>query len=151
MAHSWGRPGYISRARRILRVVAALANLPHRDGMVFRRASRRRKDDAVVWGEAYADRRRRYGGQIKRGWEVALRRAELDPELTPHDLRHTWPSWHYALHKNLILLQQEGGWSSVTLVTRYAHLLPVGHEAAIHNFWAIAGACINQSQMVTWR
>jgi integrase len=50
-----------------------------------------------------------------------LKRGGLNPEFTPHDLRHTWASWHYALHKDLIRLQQDGGWSTITLVTRYAH------------------------------
>jgi hypothetical protein len=32
-----------------------------------------------------------------------------------------WATWHYALHKDLIRLQQEGGWSAIILLTRYAH------------------------------
>jgi hypothetical protein len=31
-------------------------------------------------------RGREFGGQIKTAWRGALRRAALDPELTPHDL-----------------------------------------------------------------
>jgi integrase len=111
------------------RVVATLANLPHRAGPVIRRAD----------GEPYADRRREGGGQIKTAWKATLRRAKLDPELTPHDLRHSWASWHYALHRDLLLLKIEGGWSSVTLCERYAHLLPVGQEAAIRAFWHLSG------------
>lgn len=116
------------------RVVAALANLPHREGAVFQWQTRRRKDGTTKAVSAYVDRERRYGGHIKTGFAGALRRAALDPELTPHGLRHTWASWHYALHKDLIRLQLEGGWSSITLVTRYAHLMPAGHEAAIRQF-----------------
>jgi integrase len=106
------------------RVVAALANLAHREGPVFLSDK----------GRPYADRRGAYGGQIKKGWSGALRRTSLDPKLTPHDLRHTWASWHYAVHRDLLALKVEGGWSSVTLVERYAHLLPAGHEAAIMHF-----------------
>ena len=62
------------------------------------------------------DRDRRSGGQIKTAWHGAIRRAGLNPELTPHDLRHTWASWHYALNRDLLALKQEGGWSSVLLV-----------------------------------
>ena len=113
-------------------VVVALANLPDRDGPVFRWETRRRKKDGTAGRvSAYADRGRRYGGQIKTGWAGALRRAGLDPELTPHDLRHTWASWHYALYRDLLRLKIEGGWSSVALVERYAHLLPAGQEEAI--------------------
>jgi integrase len=103
------------------RVVAALANLPHRDGPVFLSDK----------GRPYADRRGAYGGQIKTGFKGAVRRTGLDPALTVHDLRHTWASWHYAVHRDLIALQQEGGWSSVVQVTRYAHLLPQGYKEAI--------------------
>ena len=106
------------------RVVACLANLDHRNGSVIRRA-----DD-----QPYADRRREGGGQIKTAWRATLRRAHLDPALSPHDLRHTWASWHYALHRDLLALKVEGAWSSVTLVERYAHLMPQGHEAGIRRF-----------------
>jgi integrase len=86
----------------------------------------------------YADHEREYGGQIKQAWRGALARAGLagsdQPRLTPHDLRHTWASWHYALNGDLLLLQAEGAWSSVILVERYTHLLPKGHEQAIRVF-----------------
>src|SRR5262249_28082537 len=108
------------------RVVAALANLPRREGSVFL------TDD----GRPYSDRRGKGGGQIKSGWAGALRRAGLDPQLTQHDLRHTWASWHYALHRDLLRLKQDGCWSSVELVERYAHLMPEGQEAAITRFFA---------------
>jgi Phage integrase family len=85
-------------------------------------------------GRPYRDRGRVGGGQIKRAWAGALSRSGLDPELTPHDLRHTWATWHYALHKDLLSLREAGGWSTVTLVERYAHLAPAGHEKAIRRF-----------------
>jgi integrase len=110
-------------------IVAVLANLPHRDGKVFRRTDRggRVRD--------YVDRERRCGGQIKTAWAGALRRAGLGDEYNPHDLRHTWASWHYALYRDPMRLKIEGGWSSLALVERYVHLLPAGHEPAIRNFW----------------
>ena len=106
------------------RVVAALANLGHRTGPVFLRPD----------GIPYTDRERRYGGQIKTGWAGAIRRAGLAPEFTPHVCRHTWASWHYALNKDLLALKHDGGWSSVALVERYAHLLPAGNEEAIRTW-----------------
>jgi integrase len=108
-----------------LGVVAALANLGHREGPVF----------LTDKGQPYADRRGSYGGQIKTGWRLALARAGLDPELSPHDLRHTWASWQYALDRDLLRLKLEGGWSSVVLCERYAHLLPAGHQLAIQRFF----------------
>jgi len=107
------------------RVIAALESLPQREGRLFRTGR----------GVPYADHQREYGGQFKTAWEGATRRAELDPELTPHDLRHTWASWHYALYKDPLRLKQEGGWSDLSLVERYAHLLPAGHETAILEFF----------------
>ena len=108
------------------RVVAALANLPHRDGPVFRHNG----------GQAYAVRSS--GGQIHFGFGSAVARAGLNPDLTPHSCRHTWASWHYALHKDPLRLRYDGGWSTLDLVERYAHLLPAGHEAAIQKFLGLS-------------
>lgn len=145
-----GRP----RRRRVVelngRVVAALAALSFRDGPVFRWETKRptkpgrdgkvKRDGKPKRVAAYADRQREGGGQISTGWEGALRRAGLDPELTPHDLRHTWASWHYALHRDLLKLQEDGQWSkkSLDLVRRYTHLLPAGLEAEIRAFWHLS-------------
>jgi integrase len=120
------------------RVTAALAALPERDGPVFRwRTSRAKRRSA------YADRGRREGGQIKTAWRGALRRAQLD-QLTPHDLRHTWATWHYALNRDPLLLKAEGGWSSVTLVERYAHVMPKGQEGAIRAFWHLPDTSLSR-------
>lgn len=110
------------------RAVAALAGLD-RGGSdaVFRTGS----------GVAFTPHNRQGGGQIKTGWRSALRRAGLDPELTPHSCRHSFASWHYALHRDLLALRDAGGWSSVALVERYAHLMNEGQEAAIRAFWGI--------------
>ncbi len=107
------------------RAVAALAAAGDKTGAVFR----------TNHGRAFADRLRQGGGQIKTAWRGALDRAKLDPELTPHDLRHCWATWHYAVYKDLLLLKQEGGWSSVSLVERYAHLMPAGCTDEIQRFW----------------
>lgn len=111
------------------RVTASLSALPNREGRVFLSRS----------GRPYADTERQWGGQIKVGWRGAVRRAELNPNLTPHCLRHTWATWHYALKCDLLRLKQDGGWGSVALVDRYAHLMPAGHEAAIREFLGLEG------------
>jgi len=117
-----------SRRRRVVelppRVVAVLAALPHRVGSVF-------------WtdrGKPYTDRGGQYGGQIMKAWRGAIKRAGLSPEFTPHICRHTFASWHWALHKDLLALREAGGWSSVALVERYAHLMPAGHDDGIRRF-----------------
>jgi hypothetical protein len=112
------------------RVVAALGTLPHRAGPVFLSDK----------GRPYADRRGAYGGQIKKlVWRIALgwARSRADPARPAAHLG----SWHYTLNRDLLALKQEGGWSSVTLVERPAHLLPPGYDAAIRRFlgWHQAG------------
>lgn len=125
-------------------VVAALAALGHREGPVFRwetkrpqkprRDGRPKRDGNPLRIAGYADRERKGGGQIKTAWAGAIKRAALNPALTPHDLRHTWASWHYALNRDLLLLKQDGCWSSVALVERYAHLVPSSEIPAIRAF-----------------
>ncbi|OOO01516.1 MAG: Tyrosine recombinase XerC [Chromatiales bacterium USCg_Taylor] len=58
-----------------------------------------------------------------RAWRVALAKAGI-PDFTWHDLRHTWASWHVMNGTRLEELQQLGGWKTLTMVTRYAHLSP---------------------------
>ncbi|HEY2464885.1 MAG TPA: site-specific integrase [Steroidobacteraceae bacterium] len=56
-----------------------------------------------------------------RAWYGALRRAEIK-YFRWHDLRHTWASWHVQNGTPLFVLQELGGWESVEMVRRYAHL-----------------------------
>ena len=51
----------------------------------------------------------------------AVRAAEL-VGVTIHCLRHTWASRLAESSGDLLLLQQLGGWSSLSMVQRYAHL-----------------------------
>jgi len=44
------------------------------------------------------------------------------PTLRFHDLRHTWASWHVQAGTPLPVLQALGGWASLAMVQRYAHL-----------------------------
>ncbi len=93
-------------------VVAALAGLPAREGRVFPQADPR----------------------------AALRRAARVSQVPVkglHDFRHAWASWHYLLKRDLILLKEAGGWESVELVTRYAHLMPTGQEEAVRRVWGL--------------
>ena len=39
-----------------------------------------------------------------------------------HDLRHTWASWHVQSGTSLQELMELGGWSTMEMVMRYAHL-----------------------------
>lgn len=46
------------------------------------------------------------------------------PDYTPHALRHTWASWHYCVHKDILRLKADGDWSNINTVTVYAKLMP---------------------------
>lgn len=55
------------------------------------------------------------------GWHAALQRVGLEG-IRWHDLRHTWASWHVQAGTPLAALKELGGWASLTMVLRYAHL-----------------------------
>ncbi len=57
-------------------------------------------------------------------WKKAIARAGIDPAFTFHCLRHTWASWHVMAGTPLSVLQTLGGWRSLDMVQRYAHLAP---------------------------
>lgn len=136
--------------------VAAMAGLAQRTDVVFRPQRRGRIDPALPLGYRSSDAGG--GGQIRGAWATACRRAglpgkfvrvgradranektEFRPIHTPHVLRHTWATWHYAVNKDLLLLKQDGGWSSVNQVERYAHLMPAGYEDDIRRVWGLSG------------
>jgi integrase len=56
------------------------------------------------------------------GWYGARRRSGVDVRW--HDLRHTWASWHAMAGTTLRDLMDLGGWASLSMVLRYAHLSP---------------------------
>ena len=122
------------------RAVAALANLPHREGKVFRRhyGYTNWKGEQKALGEAYSDRKGVGGGQVKTAWRSMLKRAGVT-NFTPHDCRHTWATWHYAANRDIAALMELGGWSDVESVMRYTHV-NVGHLApSIAKLWGNSG------------
>ena len=54
-------------------------------------------------------------------WRKALQRAGIE-NFRWHDLRHTWASWHVQAGTPLNVLQELGGWATLEMVLRYAHL-----------------------------
>jgi integrase len=120
-------------------VITALESLSHREGPVFRTGD----------GDRYVDTKRQSGGQFGTGWAGACQRAGLPgdvrvyprsdrnqgpsyerfaPRHTPYVLRHSWASWHYRIHKDLKLLQADGGWKSQDMLDTYVHLLPEAYS-----------------------
>jgi integrase len=110
------------------RAVAALANLPHRKGHVFRPPAKRGKQPLF-----YADTGGLYGGQIASAWKGACKRAGI-ADASPHTLRHTWASWHYAMHRDLMRLKSDGDWSTVSQTERYTKLVPATMAPEIRKF-----------------
>ncbi|MBP6404066.1 MAG: site-specific integrase [Ramlibacter sp.] len=47
-----------------------------------------------------------------------------------HDLRHTFATWHRQAGTPTHELQRLGGWKTVSMVERYAHIAPEGLQAA---------------------
>ncbi|MGB1390659.1 MAG: tyrosine-type recombinase/integrase, partial [Paracoccaceae bacterium] len=64
------------------------------------------------------------GGQMQAAFNAARDAADLGPDVTPHVLRHTWATWHYAQNKDLLLLKTLGGWKTTDIALRYAKLAP---------------------------
>ena len=67
-----------------------------------------------------------YGGKpvartSTKAWQAALVRAGIK-DFRWHDLRHTWASWHVQNGTSMQALMELGGWSSIEMVLRYAHL-----------------------------
>lgn len=58
-----------------------------------------------------------------RAWNAACRRAGIE-DFRFNDLRHTWASWLIQSGVPLSVLQEMGGWESIEMVRRYAHLAP---------------------------
>jgi len=56
-----------------------------------------------------------------KAWWNALERAGIE-DFRWHDLRHTWASWHVQSGTSIQELKELGGWSSIEMVLRYAHL-----------------------------
>lgn len=55
-----------------------------------------------------------------------------------HDLRHTWASWHVQKGTPLMVLKELGGWETIEMVQKYAHLAPshIAAHADTVNFWS---------------
>lgn len=56
-------------------------------------------------------------------WTNACKKAGV-PWLRFHDLRHTWASWHAMAGTPMSTLMELGGWSTPSIVRKYAHLSP---------------------------
>ncbi|HEK2033471.1 tyrosine-type recombinase/integrase [Proteus mirabilis] len=74
-------------------------------------------------------------------WRAALKRAGIE-NFRFHDLRHTWASWLIQSGVPLSVLQEMGGWESVDMVRRYAHLAPNHLTEHAKQIDSIFGSCV---------
>lgn len=80
-------------------------------------------------------------------WRAALKRAGIE-DFRFHDLRHTWASWLVQAGVPISVLQEMGGWESIEMVRRYAHLAPNHLTEHAKQIDVIFGACVpNLSHM----
>ncbi len=123
----WAQFGPRTRA-----ALASLARPGERAGPVF----------LTPKGRPYrvaADRPGHSGGNpIKRGFDAARAAArivngqgDIDTDVTPHVLRHTWASWAYAVSPDPYRIGEAGGWSDGQMPRRYVKLCPPGYGERI--------------------
>ncbi|MDH2925607.1 site-specific integrase [Lonepinella koalarum] len=79
----------------------------------------------------------KYISEIDReDFQRALTKANIQ-DFRFHDLRHTWASWHVQNGTPLMVLKELGGWETVEMVKRYAHLNATHllNYASVGTFW----------------
>jgi integrase len=64
-----------------------------------------------------------------KAWRDAVKRAGID-NFRWHDLRHTFATWHRQAGTPTHELQRLGGWKTLSMVERYAHVAPEGLQVA---------------------
>lgn len=64
-----------------------------------------------------------------KAWRNALQRAGIE-DFRWHDLRHTFATWHRQAGTPTHELQRLGGWKTLEMVERYAHVAPEGLQIA---------------------
>lgn len=81
----------------------------------------RRQGIHPKWVFSY--RGRRIGKAGHDGFRESVAALGLEG-VTWHTLRHTWASWHAMAGTPLQVIMELGGWTSIQMVLRYAHLAP---------------------------
>ena len=86
---------------------------------------------------------RRDGGpyrNIEAAFKASMKRAGIDRRITFHDLRRTFASHLVMKGVDLSTVVKLGGWKTLQMVTRYAHLAPDHLQSAVDVLDQIPGA-----------
>lgn len=91
---------------------------------VIQRRTQTATDLVFTRGYTRGDGEPKLIGQIdKRDFARACKAAGMI-DFNWHDLRHTWASWHVQRGTPLMVLKELGGWETIAMVQKYAHLAP---------------------------
>lgn len=80
-----------------------------------------------------------------KAWWAALERAGIE-DFRWHDLRHTFATWHRQAGTPTHELQRLGGWKTLSMVERYAHVAPEGLGQAAHRLDGLLDCYIPATQ-----
>ena len=103
----------------------------------------RPRNSAYVFAQANG---RRLNGISSRIWKTCLKEAGIK-NFCWHDLRHTWASWLIQRGVPVAVLKEMGGWESIKMVERYAHLSSehlLEHAGVLDTIWTQAEKLSNQ-------
>jgi integrase len=83
-------------------------------------------------GKTYAPKLDQHGKKVGASIKTAFNRArdaagfdsEGPDKVTPHTIRHTWATWHYAQNRDFGALLDLGGWSSADVANIYRKIAP---------------------------
>jgi integrase len=85
---------------------------------------------------------------IRKAFEAAVSTAKLTG-VTPHTLRHTFASRLAMAGVDLRTVMELGGWASLDMVLRYAHLSPDHKASAVERIVPAAPRAANSTTLIT--
>lgn len=80
-----------------------------------------KKRDAASIESVFVYRCKQVHQTSTKAWRLGLEKSGIK-DFRWHDLRHTWASWHVQRGTPLHVLKELGGWETMEMVQRYAHL-----------------------------
>ena len=83
-----------------------------------------------------------------KAWTAALERAGIE-DFRWHDLRHTFATWHRKAGTPTFELQRLGGWKTVAMAERYAHVAPEALQEAAGRLDGLLGYAVATPQRPT--